>query len=82
MVPALAKAARRMPVILASRCPDGGVLSDTYGYAGGEIDLAARGLIRAGLLPSSKARAALILLLRTHQPAPAIRAFFTAYGGG
>lgn len=82
MVAVLEAAAARLPVVLTTKCPGGGVLARTYGYAGAEIDLAARGLVRAGLLTPSKARAALVLLLRAGQSLPAIRGFFSAFGGG
>jgi len=82
MVPAVAKAAAQLPVILVTKCPRGGVLSETYGYAGAEIDLAARGVVRAGYLNPSKARAALVLLLGSGRSLPEIRTFFAAFGGG
>jgi L-asparaginase len=81
MVPALATAAAKLPVVLTSKCPAGGVLANTYGYAGAEIDLMARGLIRAGHLTPAKAHAALTFLLRHDQPIAAIRAFFLSFGG-
>jgi len=61
-VDALAALAARKPVVLASRC-EGGVLSATYGYAGGEMDLIARGLIPAGRWRPEQARIMLQLLL-------------------
>ena len=61
---ALERAAERIPVILASRTPAGEMLSSTYGFVGGEIDLQRRGLVRAGWLDGIKARVLLSLLLR------------------
>lgn len=61
---ALEQAARTMPVVLASRCGAGEILSGTYGFSGGEIDLQRRGLLRAGWLDAVKARVLLTLLLR------------------
>ncbi|MBX9700621.1 MAG: asparaginase [Acetobacteraceae bacterium] len=76
-VPALGELARRMPVVLASRCMTGPVFTGTYGYAGGEIDLIRRGLIPGGYLSGLKARLLLGLVLRDGaDPAAA----FAAYG--
>lgn len=80
---ALEVAARRMPVILASRTGAGETLSHTYGFPGGEIDLQRRGLIRSGWLDGLKAKALLTLLLR-HGVASVsdISAAFEPWGGG
>ena len=61
---ALQRAAQRLPVVLASRTGAGEVLARTYGFAGGEIDLQRRGLLRAGRLDGIKARVLLTLILR------------------
>jgi L-asparaginase len=83
MAEALERAARRIPVILASRAPAGESLSATYGFVGGEIDLQRRGLIRAGWLDGVKARVLLSLLLRCGYSDPSrIRKEFEAWGGG
>ncbi|TPE60986.1 asparaginase [Sandaracinobacter neustonicus] len=63
LVPELERLARDCPVILCSRTGAGRVCTQTYGYAGGEIDLLRRGLLPAGALPPLKARIALTLLL-------------------
>ncbi|MCU1405775.1 MAG: L-asparaginase/GlutRNAGln amidotransferase subunit [Glaciihabitans sp.] len=51
-----------MPVVMASRTGAGPVLSASYGYPGGDIELAAAGVISAGTLSASKARLLLVLL--------------------
>jgi L-asparaginase len=61
-VAALSALAERVPVILASRC-EGGVLTGTYGYAGGEMELIARGLTPAGMWRPEQARIILQLAL-------------------
>ncbi|MFL1461397.1 asparaginase [Roseococcus sp. DSY-14] len=62
-VEAVAALARAMPVVLASRCWAGPVFTATYGYPGAEMDLLARGVLPAGLLPAAKARLLLALAL-------------------
>ncbi|KRE90930.1 hypothetical protein ASG87_02000 [Frateuria sp. Soil773] len=52
----LARLAKRMPVVLASRCAAGPVLTSTYRGAGAETDLLAHGLLAAGNLQPLKAR--------------------------
>jgi L-asparaginase len=51
-----------IPVVIASRCPEGRVL-DTYGYEGSGRDLRKRGAIFAGFLPGQKARIKLMVVL-------------------
>ena len=80
---ALERAAGQIPVILASRTGAGSVLSHTYGFPGGEIDLQRRGVIRAGWLDGIKARALLTLILRRGQATPGdIGREFRHWGGG
>ena len=64
----LQEAAAQIPVIFASRTRGGRVLSRTYGQAGAEIDLLARGLIGSGDLDALKARLALMLLIMAGRP--------------
>lgn len=64
----LESAARRVPVVFASRTRGGRVLTRTYGQAGAEIDLIRRGLIPAGDLDALKARLLLALLILANQP--------------
>lgn len=59
----LAALALRVPVVIASRTWAGQVLRRTYGTAGGDIDLAARGFLSAGHLDGPKARVLLRILL-------------------
>ncbi|WP_209324043.1 asparaginase domain-containing protein [Brevibacterium renqingii] len=63
LLPAVARLAETMPVVLASRTGSGASLTKTYGYPGGEIGLLESGLIPAGLLDARKARIVLNLAL-------------------
>jgi len=62
-VPVIERVAGRIPTILASRASGGELLRHSYGYAGSETDLLARGLISAVGLSATKARILLRLLL-------------------
>lgn len=59
----VAALAARLPVVIASRAGSGLALRQTYGFAGGEVDLLRRGLLSAGPLSAPKARLLLGLLL-------------------
>lgn len=63
LVPSLASLVAQFPVVLASRTGAGPVLSSSYGYPGGDVDLVARGLVPAGIADAAKARLALVLAL-------------------
>lgn len=65
---ALGEAARRVPVVFASRTRGGRVLTRTYGQPGAEIDLIRRGLVPAGDLDALKARLLLAFLVLAGQP--------------
>jgi L-asparaginase len=54
--------AKKIPVVICSRCPSGRVL-DTYGYIGGGKDLTKRGCILAPNLNGHKARIKLMIAL-------------------
>ena len=54
--PLLGDLAARMPVAFATRCTTGPVFTQTYGYAGSEIDLLNRGLVPARHLSGRKSR--------------------------
>ncbi len=77
VVPVLRRLAARMPVVLASRTGAGPVLTSSYGYPGGEVELLAAGLIPAGLLDPLKARVLLHLLLSAGLSAAEIPSAFT-----
>ncbi|MHC8324060.1 asparaginase [Pseudomonas sp. GB2N2] len=55
--------ARKIPVIVATRTGSGSTARSTYGFKGGEIDLARRGAVMAGFLGPRKARILLWLLV-------------------
>ena len=80
LVPALGDLAARMPVVLTSRAGAGPVLRHTYGAAGSEIDLQARGLINGGLLHPYKARVLLRLLLADGADRERVAAAFAEHG--
>lgn len=77
MADALAAAAARIPVVVAPRALGGPMLRGSYGFAGGEVDLARRGVLDAGWLSSVQARVALTLLLRGGEDRRSIRAWFS-----
>jgi len=74
-VPAILEA-MPMPVIFASRTGAGEMLTRSYGYAGGEMDLIARGVIPAGPLHARQARIALAILLSNGAAKQDIAGFF------
>jgi L-asparaginase len=74
-VPAILEA-MPMPVVFASRTGAGETLARSYGYAGGEIDLIARGLIAAGPWDARRARIALAILLSNGAGRQDVAAFF------
>lgn len=80
-VEALADLARHIPVVIASRTGGGELLRSSYGYAGGDIDLRARGFIGSGYLGAIKARTALALLLSSAADRQDIEAFFNDFRG-
>lgn len=77
----LGELARRIPVVLASRTGSGPTLSATYGFAGSETDLLARGLVSSGFLDPYKARVLLRVALGCGYDAGGIRAAFAEHGG-
>ena len=81
MATMVAKAAERVPVVLASRAGAGSVLEGTYGFAGSERDLLDHGAVPAGWLDPRKARILLGCLLTAGVPIDGIRAEFARRGG-
>jgi L-asparaginase len=65
-----------IPVVIASRCAEGGT-SPRYGYEGGGVTLAAGGAIFAGDLSPAKARIKLMALLGSGADAATVRASFS-----
>lgn len=63
----LGTAVSSMPVVLASRAGVGEMLKDTYSFPGSERDLAAKGIVSAGILDGPKARILLTLLLASSE---------------
>ena len=75
---AIAELVTQMPVVLCTRVRGGRVFTQTYGFAGSEMDLIAKGVIPCGHLSASKARLLLSLLLSAGTPAEGIRQAFQA----
>lgn len=78
MAERLGEIAAQMPVVVATRCAEGGTGRATYGYPGGEMDLRRRGVLQAGGLSGIKARAALSVLLDSGAGDSDIARFFQA----
>lgn len=74
----LLDAAKRLPVVLASRTGCGTLLSSTYGFVGSESQLLAGGLISAGSLTGVKARVLLSIALLTGADDAALRQLLEA----
>ncbi|HZM84035.1 MAG TPA: asparaginase, partial [Candidatus Limnocylindrales bacterium] len=81
LVPRLEELAAGMPVVLASRTAAGPVLRKTYGFAGSERDLNARGLMPAGYLDPYKVRVLLIAALAAQADRARIAAAVAVAGG-
>ncbi|WP_413792532.1 MULTISPECIES: asparaginase [unclassified Pseudomonas] len=55
--------AKRIPVVIATRCGSGSTARSTYGFKGSEMDLIRRGALMAGFICPRKARILLWLLV-------------------
>ena len=75
-VPTIERVAGQIPTVLASRTAGGELLRHSYGYAGSETDLLARGLISAVTLSAAKARILLRLLLAAGVPRDQVASCF------
>lgn len=79
-VAALEKLAKTIPVIFATRTGAGRTLAASYGFAGSETDLIARGLTPAGALDARKARILLMVLLSADAPRAGVDGTFAGLG--
>lgn len=77
LAPMVGELAGQMPVVLSTRVAAGPVLHATYGFAGSETDLLARGVIHGGSLGGLKARLLLRLLLAAGLQGDALRSEFS-----
>ncbi len=76
MVPAIETAIeRKIPVVITTQCPEGGVWP-IYAYLGGGADLANRGVISGGRLSAAKARVKLMAALGATRSLKKIREIF------
>ena len=73
VIPGLQSAIEQgIPVVIATRCPQGRVL-DTYGYEGSGRHLRNLGAIFAGFLPGQKARIKLMVVLGQTRDLPEVK---------
>ena len=80
-VPGLRAAlAARVPVLLVSRCPEGGVFP-AYGYEGGGRMLRELGVIMGGEMPGPKARILLMVALGATSEIGELRALLQPFAG-
>ncbi|HAD82426.1 MAG: L-asparaginase [Candidatus Edwardsbacteria bacterium RIFOXYD12_FULL_50_11] len=70
--------AKKIPVVLCSRCIGGRVLG-TYAYPGGGAQLIKKGIILGGHLPGQKARIKLMILLGRRMDPMQIKEFFERF---
>ncbi len=75
VAPVAAALAAGIPVVLATRCIEGGVWP-IYGYAGGGADLRRHGAILAGRLSAAKAQVLLMVALGLTRDIGELRTFF------
>lgn len=70
----------KMPIVFACRAPAGPTFTQTYGFAGSEMDLIRRGLIPSGVLDPLKSRLLLGVLVSNGLPVDAVREQFSRFG--
>jgi len=70
----------KMPIVFACRAPAGPTFTQTYGFAGSEMDLIRHGLIPSGVLDSLKSRLLLGVLVSNGLPVDAVREQFSRFG--
>ncbi|TQN43483.1 asparaginase [Blastococcus colisei] len=70
-----------IPVVVSTRTGAGGTLTGTYGFAGSEIDLQARGAVLTGALDARKSRLLLWALLAGGVPRERVTGHFLEHSG-
>jgi L-asparaginase len=72
----ISRLAQTMPVVLCTRVPAGPTFRATYGFAGSETDLLAKGVVPSGGLRANQARLLLAMLLAAGLPRSRVESVF------